>query len=306
MKILVTKGLGRFVEQDWSCAAPDSDSIQVASILTGVCRSDIDMMEGRFQLLPESMSGHEGLARVIAIGANITDVAVGDLVATRGEPAYADVYNVRAREYVQVPSAEPKYILEPVACGINVVTGDIAELQGRALAEDNPKLLIVGSGFLAYVAYQTLKHYQTEFAIDVVGSSNRDLWASLGVTLIDEPASDYSVVIVLKDTTCLMRDDIIKTNGLVIDAVERSISRRESGNLLWKNVTTVRPSPRNNNFIGAMEEARYMIEHNIICVDKFWTRGYDRNTEWSQAFEDAVLRRNNYSRGYIVWSENVR
>ena len=164
-RVLVTVGEGSFREDTFELPEITSTEICVRNVMTGVCRSDIDMMNGEFGPLPLHMQGHEGLGQVIKVGSDVSDVRVGDYVATRGEPAYADYYNVRAEEYVYVPEADPKYIIEPVACGINCVSDTITELQGRALAEDNPKLLIIGSGFLAYVAYQTLQHYQIGFEI---------------------------------------------------------------------------------------------------------------------------------------------
>jgi hypothetical protein len=61
------------------------------------------------------------------------------------------------------------------------------------------------------------------------------------------------------------------------------------------------PSPRNSKFIMSMMEARYMIENGLLDVDKFWTKCYNRNTEWQQAFADGKDRPNGYSRGYIKW-----
>ena len=112
VKLLATKGQGKFEEVIWTKPDITADEIEVKAVLTGVCRSDIDMMQGKFKLLPVHMMGHEGVAEVTKVGANIIDVKIGDYVATRGEPAYADYYNVRRNEYVRVPSAEPKYILE--------------------------------------------------------------------------------------------------------------------------------------------------------------------------------------------------
>ena len=142
--------------------------------MTGVCRSDIDMMQGEFGPLPLSMQGHEGLGRVIGIGASITGVKFNDYVATRGEPAYADIYNVRDGEFVVVPEAHPRYILEPVACGINIVQQPIREIAERS--GPGKRLLILGSGFLAWVAYNTIKLNHLEFTIDVIGRSNTELW----------------------------------------------------------------------------------------------------------------------------------
>ena len=173
-RILQTVSNGEFTETEYAIPSLTSDEIRVRSVMTGVCRSDIDMMNGDFGPLPLHMQGHEGLGCVIGIGANITDVNVGDYVATRGEPAYADYYNVRHREYVPVPEAHPRYILEPVACGINVIHQPLREIAERA--GPGQRLLILGSGFLAWIAYNTIKLNHLDFEID-------GLWYGLGVGL---------------------------------------------------------------------------------------------------------------------------
>ena len=111
-RLLATDGQGYFFETEFNVNKLEENEIQVKSVLTGVCRSDVDMMQGNFGPLPLSMQGHEGLGEVIDKGGNVTDVEIGDFVATRGEPAYADIYNAKHREYVRVPSADPKYILD--------------------------------------------------------------------------------------------------------------------------------------------------------------------------------------------------
>ena len=70
------------------------------------------MMQGKFGS-SMNMQGHEGLGKVIEVGKKVDRSIIGSYVATRGEPAYADEYNVRDREYVIVPSAGEEYILEP-------------------------------------------------------------------------------------------------------------------------------------------------------------------------------------------------
>jgi hypothetical protein len=47
--------------------------------------------------------------------------------------------------------------------------------------------------------------------------------------------------------------------------------------------------------------AKHWIENGYLEVDSFWTRCYNRNTEWQQAFADGMDRPNGYSRGYIKW-----
>jgi hypothetical protein len=50
-----------------------------------------------------------------------------------------------------------------------------------------------------------------------------------------------------------------------------------------------------------MHFAKHWIENGYLEVDSFWTKGYNRDTEWQQAFADGVDRPNGYSRGYITW-----
>jgi NADPH:quinone reductase-like Zn-dependent oxidoreductase len=302
-RILATMGQGSFVETTYDCPSTIDNGIIVKNIMTGICTSDIAMMQGHFGPLPLHMQGHEGLGQVINVGKGVfTDIKVGDYVATRGEPAYADSYPVREGEFVVVPEAHPRYIIEPVACGINIVEGDITEIEGRSYAKDKAKLLIVGSGFLSYVAYKTLKLHQTEYHIDVVGSSNKDIWQQDNVELQKWPGSNYEVIIMLNDKPKYLESpNIINDNGLLIDAVSRDISKKESENLLWHAVTTSRPSPRRPFFLDCMEQGVEWIKSGKLDVDKFWSRSYNRTTEWQHAFQDGMNRPPGYSRGYIVW-----
>ena len=90
VRVLQTKGQGYFEEVVWDKPEPTDTQIEVKAAMTGVCRSDIDMMNGDFGPLPLEMQGHEGLGIVTNVGKYVEGVKVGDYVATRGEPAYAD------------------------------------------------------------------------------------------------------------------------------------------------------------------------------------------------------------------------
>jgi D-arabinose 1-dehydrogenase-like Zn-dependent alcohol dehydrogenase len=296
VRCLQTTGQGRFEEVEFDKPEPTSLELEVRSIMTGVCRSDIDMMQGNFGPLPLHMQGHEGLGEITKVGADILGIKVGDIVATRGEPAYADYYNVKCNEFVRVPEADPKYILEPVACGINLIN------QAKDLIEKKQgiesKMLILGSGFLAWVAYHTMRLNGFVYQVDVLGSNNQELW---GDRLLLGTSESYDVVIDVSGKYELGTEINLNNNALVIDAVGKTINKTEAEQLLWKAVTTVRPSPRNDQFIDCMHFAKHWIETGHIEVDKFWTRAYNRNIEWQQAFEDGVDRPDGYSRGYIKW-----
>ena len=295
-RCLQTTGQGYFEEVEYIKHEPGDYEIEVKALMTGVCRSDIDMMQGNFGPLPLHMQGHEGLGVVTKVGKNIGMTQVGDIVATRGEPAYADYYNVRANEYVTVPEANPKYILEPVACGINLIDQAKEEIDKRQGV--NSKMLILGSGFLAWVAYHTMRLNGFIYQIDVLGSNNLDLW---GDKLLLGTSDSYDVVIDLSEKYALGTDINLNNNALIIDGVGKAVSKQEAQAQLWKAVTTIKPSPRNAQFIDCMYFAKHWIENGYLEVDSFWTRCYNRNTEWQQAFADGKDRPNGYSRGYIKW-----
>ena len=295
-RCLQTTGQGYFEEVEYIKPEPGDYEIEVKALMTGVCRSDIDMMQGNFGPLPLHMQGHEGLGVVTKVGKNIGMAQVGDIVATRGEPAYADYYNVRANEYVTVPEASPKYILEPVACGVNLIDQAKQEIDKRQGV--NSKMLILGSGFLAWVAYHTMRLNGFIYQVDVLGSNNLELW---GDKLLLGTSDSYDVVIDLSGKYSLGTDINLNNNALIIDGVGKAVSKQEAQAQLWKAVTTIKPSPRNAQFIDCMYFAKHWIENGYLEVDSFWTRCYNRNTEWQQAFADGMDRPNGYSRGYIKW-----
>lgn len=300
-RLLYTDGKGKFEEIEYNKPDPTSTEIEVKAVMTGVCRSDIAMMQGEFGPLPSYMSGHEGIGEVTRLGGNVAGVKIGDLVATRGEPAYADFYNVKINEWVRIPEANPRYIIEPVACGINLIEQDLRAICDRSGPES--KCLIIGSGFLAWVAYHTLKLTHVEFAsIEVVGKSNKDMWEPHGV-LVDKPQhAEYDVIIDITSGTSVIDDNLLAAGSVWVMACEKKPAiTTDFGPLLWKAVTIIMPSPRTKNFIRCMRLAVTWIENEDLVVDRFWTRGYDRDTEWQEAFEDGVNRPAVYSRGYIVW-----
>jgi threonine dehydrogenase-like Zn-dependent dehydrogenase len=292
---LQTDGKGTFFEAKYDVQPPGETEIQVAAVMTGICRSDIDMMQGKFALLPSNMHGHEGLGQIIEIGNKVTDVKVGDLVATRGEPAYADVYNVRAKEYVKVPKAEPKYILEPVACGINIIHQPIREIAERS--GPGKRLLIIGSGFLAWVAYHTIKLNHLDFKITVKGKSNKRQWGEL---LSEEYSGTFDVIIDLGSGTDVFDQPIVNNEALIVFGNQKQVNT-DFGNLLWKACTIMFPSPRTEGFYKCMQDAATWIENGDIVVDRFWSNAYPRVSQWEQAFAESINRKANQSRGYLLW-----
>lgn len=295
VRLLHTTGQGKFEETTWDKPQPGYTEIEVKALMTGVCRSDIDMMMGDFGPLPLNMQGHEGLGQVTKVGGDLIGVKVGDIVATRGEPAYADYYNVRNKEFVVVPEADPKYILEPVACGINVILQPLELIKTKV----SPRILILGSGFLAWVAYHTIKLNQIQpREIVIVGNNNKELWGDL---LSSEYSGTFDIVIDLSNRTDVFDKPIVNNEAIIIFGAQKTITT-DFSNLLWKACTMVFPSPRTDKFHWAMIVAESWIRLGVLNTKDFWTKSYDRDTEWQQAFEDGKSRPKKYSRGYIKWA----
>jgi len=302
VNILYTSGNGVFEEAKYSPGKLDAQDIHVRAVMTGVCRSDIAMMNGDFGPLPIHMQGHEGLAQVMAVGSGVSGVQPGDYVATRGEPAYADEYHVKPEQWVVVPEADPKWILEPVACGVNCVLQARHAIALQTTTTPLPRACIIGSGFLAKIVLQTFRILHPDISVDVIGKSNEEWFGDNGAPLLIDFDGTYDIIIDLKEDDRVFNTDCINENAIIIMATEKPEGIDTTlANMLWKAVTMIFPSPRAPTFYEAMVLSKTWIADGSLTVDNFWDRSYNRTTEWQQAFEDANNRTGNYGRGYIQW-----
>lgn len=301
VRLLHTQGQGKFEETTWDLPELEEDQIRVQAVMTGVCRSDIDMMQGNFGPLPLHMQGHEGLGQIVAVGSQVSEYKIGDYVATRGEPAYADFYNCNPGTYVWVPQAAPRYILEPVACGINLIFQNLAALRKIKQTRSNARLAILGSGFLAWVAYHTLRNFKLSFETEVIGRSNSEHWGP-HCQLKQELSGKYDVIVDLSGNVEYFNQPVFAEAALVIVGSEKSPAVTTSfSNLLWNSCSISFPSPRNPEFILCMQIARDHVQQGLLDVDMFWTKLYNRDSQWHDAFADGSTRPQGYGRGYIKW-----
>ena len=160
------------------------------------------------------------------------------------------------------------------------------------------KLLIIGSGFLAWVVYQYLNaHYF--FDVDVLGSSNKELW---GDKLKNEVDGPYDIVVDLNTRDEVFKQDLVGEQGLVVLGAEKTNGiTTKFDRLLWNAATLIFPSPRQKDFQRCMKMAVKMIETGALDISGFWSKGYDRDTEWRDAFKEGNQRMPGYNRGYIEW-----
>lgn len=299
VKLLYTTGNRDIQETIWDKPEPTDNQIEVKSILTGICSSDVAMYNGEFPMLPKEIQGHEGLGMVTKVGSLVesnSNIAVGDLVATRGEPAFADYYNVNYNEFVKVNEALPKYILEPVACGYNIVHA----------MDKLGSVAIIGSGFLARVVHHELarKGYSD---IYVYGGAYSDYWKKHNVWQNKNKAhhlempvgvSGFDFVIDFSDKPEHMQNDYVNENGMYIVAADKKVEL-DLGKFLWKNITIKCPSPRDPNFYNCLRYAREAVASGSIDVNDMWCNSYHRD-DAKTAFEN---RTNGIDKGrtYLTW-----
>jgi D-arabinose 1-dehydrogenase-like Zn-dependent alcohol dehydrogenase len=298
-RLFYTDGIGNIHHTTWDKPEPSNNQIEVKSVYTGLCRSDLDMHSGLFQLLPKTIQGHESIGIVTKVGKDISPLTAkeGDFVATRGEPAFADYYNCNNREFVTIPKLSPKYIVEPVACGINV-----AKNLAVTTASD---ILILGSGFLSTVVHTMLtRHYGNQ--IVVVGAANKDYWQKQG-NVIMQTAEEiknrgFDYVVDLSDKPEYLNWNVYNNCAKIVLAAEKHpFAKTSFAEMLWKAVEVKFPSPRNDTFYDSMILARDLISEGVLNTETLWTHSYARESEVEAGFSEGLNRPAGYSRGYIEW-----
>ena len=296
-KLFYTTGKRSIIEEYWEKPEITSSEIEVRSIFTGVCRSDVDMYTGSFPLLPKTIQGHESLGVVTKVGRKVLGIKEGDLVATRGEPAFADIYNCKDKMFVKVPEVLPKYIIEPVACAVNIANSLVPT------SEDD--ILILGSGFLATIVYTVLNlKFKNHFI--VVGSANKEFWSSQKNVTHDDvngiAGRKFKYILDLSDKPEYLEMGLFEECANIVLAAEKHPMVKTSfSQFLWNAVDIKFPSPRNHGFYDCMLLSCELIKDGIIDSETLWSKSYKRENEVTMAFEEAVNRPAGYSRGYISW-----
>ena len=306
VKLLHTTGNRDIIESIWDKPEPSKDEVEVRAVMTGVCSSDVAMYDGKFTTLPKEIQGHEGLGMVTKVGSLVEanmGIKEGDMVATRGEPGFADYYNAKMGTFVKVPNkADPKYILEPVACGINVANA----VQNHSENKEQT-IAIIGTGFLARVTHYALKRngYKNFF---VYGKAYPEYWDKQNVTQIKHtgfhlqmPAdiTAFDAFIDFSDRAQYITSNYVNPNGIFVMAAEKQVDNLDFSKYLWDNITIKCPSPRDPSFIDSMRYARECIKSGSLDVSDMWEKAYNRDNA-KTAFENK-LNGTDKGRTYLLW-----
>jgi D-arabinose 1-dehydrogenase-like Zn-dependent alcohol dehydrogenase len=305
MRILHTTGKRDITDLDFDLPPLADDQIKVKTWACGVCRSDVAAYAGWEKPMTLGQQGHEGLGTVVEIGKKVTEVKVGDYVATWSDPAYGDSYYASIGQFVQVPELSKEYILQPTACAINIA------VKMKNAMTDNSPLVLFGSGFMSLIIGQFFNYHS--IPVIVIGNSHKAEWDKInipiwGISTVLNAKDKYKYIIDL--TSKAETFHIISKHLGDVEAVICYAStpfEPVTTNFFescWNCHTLIMPSPRNKDFNNMMKLARDFIADKKISVGNYWTKSYDRNDHLSvvQAFEDGVNRPTGYLRGYIQWS----
>jgi len=97
---------GKFSVEEVELSAPNADEVLVRLVATGICHTDLAIVEEIMPLPLPMVLGHEGAGVVEAIGENVAGIAVGDHVVLtfltcghchpceEGHPSYCDQYGL--------------------------------------------------------------------------------------------------------------------------------------------------------------------------------------------------------------------
>ena len=312
-KTLYSPSANEIKEITWDRPEMTDDQIEIKTLFCGVCRSDIGSYSRWEEMPPGSTEqdpkfGHEGVGVVTKVGANVVGVKEGDYVSTWSDPAYSDYYYAKQNEFVVVPEASHKYILQPVACAMNIFHK--TQLFMNSMGYQTEPILLLGTGFMSIVIGQYCS--SKNINLIVVGNSNKEIWNSMGYSLysVDDVINNgYKHKVIIDLTSKAEMFDIITKQIAALEALicyAATPSKPVVTNFFencWNCHTLIMPSPRNLDFNEVMGWTRDLITAGVLDADKLWSKEYNRNdmNEVKQAFEDGKVRIKGYLRGYLSW-----
>ena len=300
-KIFHSFGNEIILEYEFDLGEMRPDQILIKTKYTGICRSDIDQYTGKIEI-PYGCFGHESAGEVVSVGADITEFKVGDFVASRDDLAYSPYFYATQTNTTKIPELSPKYIIEPVACSVNIAN--------QIVKNSNPdakRILIVGSGFVANLTAQYLRYKLPNISIHVIGSHNHEQWNSIGAKFVEfERGEKYDVILELsgKHKNFEQVLEVANANAHVYLAAsfDRPIETT-FWNALWKNLHFSFPSPRSVEFSDIMKQTPELIEQGVLDVDWVWTNAYE-SKNYKQAFAESLHRdvTKRFIRSFLVWN----
>ncbi len=105
MKAVVARGLNDYSVEEVTLDPPKADEVLVKMKATGICHSDLSVINGTIPVPFPMVLGHEGAGIVEEVGAKVTNVAPGDHVTLSFVPNCGDCFHcLRGEPYLCLKS----------------------------------------------------------------------------------------------------------------------------------------------------------------------------------------------------------
>jgi len=116
MKAVVVHGLNKFSVDTVTLDAPKAGEVLVKMKATGICHSDLSVINGTIPVQFPMVLGHEGAGIVEALGEGVTNVKVGDHVALSFVPHCGNCFHcLRSEPYLCLESVPTGKMLDGTA-----------------------------------------------------------------------------------------------------------------------------------------------------------------------------------------------
>ncbi len=254
------------------------DDVVIRVLASGICSTDIHIVNGESRVSPPVVLGHEFGGVVETVGEEVRDLKSGDTVAVdpniscgkceycrEGKPhlcsnlkaigvdvdgGMSDRCVVPAKQVYKMPQGfniGDLPFIEPLSCvlhGLDIVS-----------VRHGERVLIIGTGTIGLMHLKLLKNIAGEICVDDINPSRRELAASLGGARVGgEPDSHFDAVLECSGTVAGFERAVrlVKRGGrvLVFGVAPRTAQAGISPNAIYSKEITIMGSYINPNTFG--------------------------------------------------------
>lgn len=97
-KAVVLTGLNEYSVKEVELASPESGEVRIRMVATGLCQSDMSVINGKLPMPMPIVLGHEGAGVVEEVGEGVSNVKVGDHVVTSFIPMCGECHHCLDQE----------------------------------------------------------------------------------------------------------------------------------------------------------------------------------------------------------------
>ena len=236
MKAAIYQGNRRVAVGDSVPVAPGKGEVRLDVAYCGVCGTDVHIFHGAMdqRIGPPQVIGHEVSAQVVEIGANVTEVEVGDHVAVRplkfGESASFDkgyphvgknlkFIGIDLPGGMQTSWTVPAYTLHKLPAELNLQHGALIEPAAVAChdvrlgeVEAGETCVVIGGGPIGLLIGLVSRRKGARVIVSEVNLARLKLAASLGLEVVN-PTEDDLVGAVNDKTSGAMADCVFEVSG---------------------------------------------------------------------------------------------